>query len=107
MHSLKEIPVISTSSRRVTYKLLNPDLAILEMYANELIDDTYRRLFSQFCVTGHSLVIETGEAWERVPTCGGAAVPLWCRANLRFAWYSRVVLRHTCTLVTASPRGSS
>lgn len=41
-HSLEETLVISTFSRSLTYKLLNPDLATHEMYTNKLVDEIYR-----------------------------------------------------------------
>lgn len=55
----------STSSRRVTYRLLNPDLAVDICYAKgNNVSEHYRIAYSQFRLSGHKLAIESGR-WNR------------------------------------------
>ena len=65
MHSLKETLVISTSLRRVTYKLLNTDTVIYDVYTKKKrVHESYIIFFSQLRVGGYSLTIET-DRWNR------------------------------------------
>lgn len=56
----------SRSSRRVNYKLLNPDFVIDEVYCKKrYLKEMYIIPYSQFKVSGHILVIETGQSNRR------------------------------------------
>lgn len=65
LNLLKRSICDSTSSRRVTYRLLNPDLTVDLCYlVGENITELYRIAYSQFRLSGHKLAIETGR-WNR------------------------------------------
>ena len=65
VHTLKQSILHSESSRRVTYRDLNPDLSVHELYCRRGHgNEGYRRAFSRLRVIGHSLAIETGR-WNR------------------------------------------
>ena len=65
IQTLKQSILHSESSRRVTYRELNPDLSVHELYCRREYDnEVYRRAFSRLRVIGHSLAIETGR-WNR------------------------------------------
>ena len=85
LNFLKQSICDSTSSRRVTYRLLNPDLTVDVCYLmGESITELYRIAYSQFRLNGHKLAIETGK-WnrrgrlpveERLCPCGGVQTEL-------------------------------
>lgn len=55
----------SNSSRRLTYKDINPNFEIPFVYINRhTINENYRLSFTRFRVSGHSLACETGR-WNR------------------------------------------
>ena len=55
----------SVSSRRMTYKTLNPDLIVDRVYyERNSKQEVHRIAYSQFRVSGHWLAIETGR-WNR------------------------------------------
>ena len=55
----------SDSSRRITYRDINPDFSIHSVYREKhVINETHRLAFTQFRVSGHSLACETGR-WNR------------------------------------------
>ena len=54
-----------TSSRRVTHRLLNPDLTVDVCYAKgNNVSERHRIAYSQFRLSGHKLAIESGR-WNR------------------------------------------
>ena len=62
----------STSSRRITYQLLNPDLTVDICYVKgNNVSERYRVAYSQFRRSGHKLAIESGRwnrwGWVRLP----------------------------------------
>ena len=82
MQKLKDEMVNSNSSRRSTYKDINPDLLVHRIYTlKHAVNDIHRISFTQFRVSGHSLACETGrwnqrnrgrlEVNERLCVCGG------------------------------------
>lgn len=65
MKSVTEGIVRNDSSRHMTYKIMNPDFAVHCIYTTRhTINETHRLSFTQFRVSGHSLVCETGR-WNR------------------------------------------
>ena len=55
----------SQSSRRLTYKILNPDLTVHSIYNKRIgVNEVHRISFTQFRLSGHNLKIETGR-WNR------------------------------------------
>ena len=55
----------STSSRRMVYKDINPELSVHSIYRHKhAVNDIHRISFTQFRVSGHSLVCETGR-WNQ------------------------------------------
>ncbi len=55
----------SESSRRKTYKEINPDFIVPFVYKNKhCINEIHRIAFTRFRVSGHSLACETGR-WNR------------------------------------------
>ena len=87
MDTLKQSILHSESSRRVTYRELNPDMSVHEMYCRRGHgNEVYRRAFSRLRVIGHSLAIETGrwnrrgrgrlEVAERLCPCGAVQTEL-------------------------------
>ena len=65
LNLLKRSVSDSTSSRRVTYRQLNPDLSVDVCYLNsENVSEFNRIAYSQFRLSGHKLAIETGR-WNR------------------------------------------
>ena len=55
----------SISSRRLTYKTLNPDFTVDKVYCERSgVKEVHRLAYSQFRVSGHWLAIETGR-WNR------------------------------------------
>ncbi len=55
----------SDTSRRVTYRSINPEMSVHYVYRERhTINETHRRSFTQFRVSGHSLECETGR-WNR------------------------------------------
>ena len=55
----------STSSRRVTYKIINPNLSCHSVYeAKTHVNEHYRVAFTRFRVSAHSLAVEVGR-WNR------------------------------------------
>ena len=55
----------SASSRRLTYKVLNPSLTVHEVYkCRGHVNEVHRVAFSRLRVIGHTLAIETGR-WNR------------------------------------------
>ena len=82
MNNLKASLVNNMSSRRVTYKMINPDLSLHYIYKEKhAINESHRLSFTRFRVSGHNLACETGR-WnrrgrgrlpleERLCSCGG------------------------------------
>ena len=77
----------SSSSRRTTYKLLNPTLTVHNMYkCRGNVNEVHRVAFSRLRVIGHTLAIETGrwnrrgrgrlEVAERLCPCGAVQTEL-------------------------------
>ncbi len=65
VESVKLAVSTSLSSRRVTYRLLNPDLEVDELYLKKgNVKEIYRVAYSQFRLSGHKLAVETGR-WNR------------------------------------------
>ena len=65
MHNLKENLATSISSRRTTYKMINPDLSLHYVYKDRhAINEFHGLSLTKFRVSGHSLVCETGR-WNR------------------------------------------
>ena len=65
MESVRDNIIRSDSSRRVTYKDLNPSLVVHEIYRTKhTVDENHRLSFTRFRVSGHSLMCETGR-WNR------------------------------------------
>lgn len=65
MHNLKGNLATSISSRRVTYKMINPDFSLHYVYKEKhAINEWHRLSFTKFRVSGHNLVCETGR-WNR------------------------------------------
>ena len=63
--SLTQSLMQSQSSRRMTYRLLNPSLETSEIYCKKQhINEIHRISYTQFCISGHSLAVETGR-WNR------------------------------------------
>ena len=57
--------VNSDTSRRLTYKEINPDFSVHYVYKERhTINEVHRLSFTRFRVSGHSLVVETGR-WNR------------------------------------------
>ena len=55
----------SDSSRRQTYKDINPEFTVHDIYKTKhTVDEIHRLSFTKFRVSGHSLVCETGR-WNR------------------------------------------
>ncbi len=55
----------SVASRCLVYKMMNPDLAVHDIYTTRhTINDIHRVSFTRFRVSGHSLAVETGR-WNR------------------------------------------
>ena len=56
---------LSQSSRRITYKLLNPSLEIPSAYhEKQNVNEVHRISYTQFRLSGHKLAVETGR-WNR------------------------------------------
>ena len=54
-----------TSSKRVTYKQMNPDLSVHPVYvAKTPVNEYHRVAFTRFRVLAHSLTVEAG-SWNR------------------------------------------
>ncbi len=65
MESVKSSIANSDSSRRVTYRNINPNLVVHDTYKSKpTINENYRLAFTKFRVSGHSLLCETGR-WNR------------------------------------------
>ncbi len=65
MESVKSSIANSDSSRRVTYRDINPNLVVHDIYKSKhTINENYRLAFTKFRVSGHSLMCETGR-WNR------------------------------------------
>ena len=65
MESVKSSIANSDSSRRVTYRDINPNLVVHDIYKiKHTINENYRLAFTKFRVSGHSLMCETGR-WNR------------------------------------------
>ena len=59
--SLKQSISLSQSSRRITYKLLNPNLDIPSIYyGKQKVNEIHRISYTQFRLSGHRLAVETG-----------------------------------------------
>ena len=87
IESVKQSIINSTSSRRLTYKALNPPLTIHKVYkCRGNINEVHRMAFSRLRVIGHTLAIETGrwnrrgrgrlEVAERLCPCGAVQTEL-------------------------------
>ena len=62
---LKQAIIESNSSRRQTYKLLNPELSVHDVYTKKgNVNDIYRISFTRLRLSSHNLAIETGR-WNR------------------------------------------
>ena len=65
MDNVRDSIIHSDSSRRVTYKDLNPNFVVHEIYRTKhTIVGKHRLSFTRFRVSGHSLMCETGR-WNR------------------------------------------
>ena len=65
METLKRDLFLSASSRRVTYKEINPDLSVHDIYTcGRRIREDHRLSFSRFRLSSHWLAIEVGR-WNR------------------------------------------
>ena len=65
MLNVKDGIINSISSRRITYKEVNPSLSVHYVYkGRHTINETHRLSFTQFRVSGHYLACETGR-WNR------------------------------------------
>ena len=65
MQRVKEGIRQNESSRRITYKYINPEMSVHYVYRERhVINENHRLSFTQFRVSGHSLVCETGR-WNR------------------------------------------
>ena len=65
IQSVKQSILNSSSSRRLTYKVLNPTLTVHEVYkCRGKVNEVHRVAFSRPRVIGHTLAIETGR-WNR------------------------------------------
>ena len=63
--NLKEALMASNSSRRQTYKILNPELSVHDVYTKKVnVNDIYRTSFTRLRLSSHNLAIETGR-WNR------------------------------------------
>ena len=55
----------SDSSKRTTYKQINPDLSVHSVYKSKIpINEYFRVAFTRFRVSAHSLAVEVGR-WNR------------------------------------------
>ena len=62
----------SDSSKRTTYKQINPDLSVHSVYKSKIpINEHFRVAFTRFRVSAHSLAVEVGRwnrrGWGRLP----------------------------------------
>ena len=65
IRALKDNISNSTSSKRVTYKQMNPDLSVQPVYvAKTPVNEHHRVAFTRFRVSAHSLAVEAGR-WNR------------------------------------------
>ena len=65
LNFLKRSICESTSSRRVTHRLLHPDVTVHMCYVKgNNVSEQYRVAYSQFRPSGHKLAIESGR-WNR------------------------------------------
>lgn len=65
LEHIKQVISTSSSSRRVTYMTLNPNLSIHPVYKERGgVNEVHRAAFSRLRVIGHNLAIETGR-WNR------------------------------------------
>ena len=81
MDTLKHNIGLSQSSRRITYKQINPNLSVHKIYLmKHNINEHHRTAFTRFRLSSHSLAVEVGR-WsrrgrgrlpleERLCTCG-------------------------------------
>ena len=63
---LKQSVSMSPSTKRRTYKLLNPNMEIHNMYKSKKVPEYLRIAFTRFRLSSHRLRIETGR-WVRTP----------------------------------------
>ena len=62
---LKQAVIDSNSSRRQTYKVLNPELSVHDVYIKKInVNDIHRASFTRLRLSAHNLAIETGR-WNR------------------------------------------
>ena len=65
VREMKENISTSESSKRVTYKQINPDLSVHSVYRSDAhINEHHRVAFTRFRVSAHSLAVESGR-WNR------------------------------------------
>ena len=120
MQNLKQALIASNSSRRQTYKLLNPELSVHDVYIKKInINDVYRTSFTRLRLSSHNLAIETGR-WnrrgrgrlpieERLCSCGevqtelhvveSCPVTLHVRTNYSINSFQQILLKDVKTAV--------
>ena len=63
---INEKILTATSSKRLAYKSINPDLKVHPMYSDPMICEAHRITTTRLRVGSHRLKIETGR-WMRIP----------------------------------------
>ena len=66
MYRVHSIILRSSSTRRMSYRILNPSLVVHEVYSSLEVKENERIAFTRFRLSSHHLAFEMGR-WSRIP----------------------------------------